>query len=612
LKEIADYNALREERDALFRELKELRERVSIISERENLLAAMISALPDICFVLDWEGRYLDILTRESVLLYREAETLQGQRLHEILPRDVADGALAAVRKTIESGRPHVFDYILEVPAGKLWFEGRTALLSPGAETIERNGAKVIFLARDITERKKAESELQRVRKLQSLSLLAGGVAHDFNNIVAGVLGNISVARLFSSETEVQDQLAMAEKGLLQSRELTGQLLFMARERASAKRLVHPMQIIEETLEYALSGTETVCRIIPFPQIPLINAEPGQIRRVIQNLVLNASQAMNGSGEILIVVRRFRSEHLQGETLADCENSDFVRAFNPELLSLDSDMIGHLTTADSEFVVVSVIDRGHGIPNELMNSLFEPYFTTREKGTGLGLVTCNTVMNRHGGFLKVVSKPSNGSAFHLFFPVSDCIEKGSEDEAEKSNEDVSMLDTARIIVIDDELTVARVLARLLGKLGFSVSIMNPLKQNLEMFAATDQSEAKDQNRTDIPGGQSFDIAFVDYQMPGEMDGHRFFRELKNFFPNIKGVLVTGYASTAVMDQRDRDTLRGDFHALLDKPFTVDELIAVLTHLGMKIPENIVAHGNNSKTGQQKSGQPQFMSMGYGL
>jgi len=697
-----------------------LREKLAHIEDRENLLCTMLSALPDIYFVLDWEGRYIEILTRESLLLYRDATVLTNQKLHDILPLDVADGALDTVRKTVETGRPQMFQYQLEVPAGKLWFEGRTALLSPGDGPHDRSGARVIFLARDITVRKNAETQLllaearvsvfleafpsdlwiiddqgrilllsqhsrelwgdlvgmgieniplnehvreiwidysrrslagetlqgelefrikgemvpmlcimtpikvdgrivgamgmnlnlkyyrmwieqtQKMREFQSLSLLAGGVAHDFNNIVAGVLGNIAMAQLTSTEGEVVQQLRMAEKGLLQSRELTSQLLAMAREVSSMKRKIDPVRAVRDTMEYSLAGTNTLFTVASSAWIPTIFGEAGQIRRVIQNIVLNASQAMNGSGELLILLRYLSSDG-QGREMVDGFCSDHLpqkedgleesligarHGVDESLIDLSAHFPACFGADNSEFVVVSIIDRGPGISPEIQNSIFEPYFTTRSNGTGLGLVTCNTIMNRHGGFIKVASVNGRGSAFHLFFPVGEdrnTLPQSSESPGQDTGENSEKqgVEKTWVLIVDDDQTVARVLARLLRKLGFNVRIVNPLTEDYLQELGQQPGEATESLK--------FQVAFVDYQLPG-CDGHHYFSALKRFMPDLKGVLVTGYASSASVDSADRAALQGGFQALLDKPFTVDELVMVIEGLGFSIDYSVFPGG----------------------
>jgi signal transduction histidine kinase len=248
-----------------------------------------------------------------------------------------------------------------------------------------------VLVLRDITEQLRTEQELGKIRKLESVGVLAGGIAHDFNNILSAIIGNIDLSIQNTDITsESRILLTEAHKASIRAQTLTRQLLTFARGGEPVKETASLAVVIMESANFILRGKKVACSYSLPDDLYLVDIDKGQFSQVIQNMILNADQAMSGSGTVKVT----------------CENI-------PEYLADKHGLPG-----SSAYVKIDVADTGVGIPVQMMDRIFDPYFTTKQQGSGLGLAISHSIVTKHGGYIKVKSSPGEGTVFSIFLPAS--------------------------------------------------------------------------------------------------------------------------------------------------------------------------------------------------
>jgi len=387
-------------------------------------------------------------------------------------------------------------------------------------------GSPIYFLPmmEDITERKKLEVEVLKNQKLESLGVLAGGIAHDFNNLLTGILGNISLAKMYSEpEGRTFQRLDEAEKASERARDLTYQLLTFSKGGIPVKTVCEISEIVIEAATFALTGSNVRCTYEISEKVPPVEVDEGQISQVIHNLVINAVQAMPDGGDIHVSVTN----------------------------SIDANMDIH---QERKWIQVSIADQGEGIKEELLHRIFDPYFTTKQKGSGLGLATVYSIVKNHGGYIDVESKVGEGTVFHIYLPASD-----AAPPAEKIITQVPVTGCGRVLVMDDEEIVREVAYELLSALGYSVEVCSDGVQMLSLYLKAKET------------GRPFDVVIMDLTIPGAMGGKEAMSSLLKMDPDAKGVVSSGYNNDPIL----ASYRQFGFVGVVPKPFTVNELAEVL-------------------------------------
>ena len=250
----------------------------------------------------------------------------------------------------------------------------------------------MVWVIRDITEKQRFEEELIKAAKLESLGILAGGLAHDFSNLLTVIAGNISLARMMSEEIDGRGKfLHEAEKATLQARDLAKQLLTFSRGGEPVKKLVSTTNFLRNSVNFALSGSNVSCEFIIPEQLWSVEIDEGRISQVLNNLVINAIQAMPHGGTI-----RIAAENIEINTVGE-----------------------KIPLTAGKYVRFAIADQGKGIPGKYRNRIFDPYFTTKENGSGLGLATSQSIIHKHGGYLTYNSRVGEGTVFYVYLPASD-------------------------------------------------------------------------------------------------------------------------------------------------------------------------------------------------
>jgi two-component system cell cycle sensor histidine kinase/response regulator CckA len=392
-------------------------------------------------------------------------------------------------------------------------------------------GDKVLAVFDDISERKRFEEELLRAQKLESIGTLAGGIAHDFNNLLQGIFGYISLAKLKRNDPEESGAaLENAEKALHMSVKLTNQLLTFSKGGNPVKTVIDLESVIESAAKFALSGSRSNYRISVEDGLWLVDADEGQIAQVVQNIVLNADQAMPEGGIVEVAIRNIQDPR-QGP---------------PFLLGQGC------------YVEIAISDTGLGIPEKDLLKIFDPYFTTKQKGSGLGLATSYSIVKNHGGFIDATSALGKGTTFRIYLPAAVGVKP--EEKAVPIPEPVAK--RARILLMDDEKVILSVGGELIKALGHDV-----------IFAA-DGVEAIEKYRSSLEAGSPVDVAILDLTIRGGMGGAETLKKLLEIAPDVKAVVSSGYSDDSTIAAYEKQ----GFKAVLKKPYNIAQLGEVLNRL----------------------------------
>ncbi len=389
----------------------------------------------------------------------------------------------------------------------------------------------VVIAFRDVGREKRREREISKRKKLESVGVLAGGIAHDFNNLLVAILGNLSLAlQLLKPDREVFPLLRHAEKAALRARNLTRQLLTFSKGGEPLRKRTLLNELIRESVEYVLHGSRVSCRYHFAEGLWPADIDREQVSQVIQNLITNACQAMPGGGIIEIGCENV---HHQGvDTALPLEPGPYLR--------------------------ITVRDHGTGIHREIIDRIFDPYFTTREEGSGLGLAVCYSIIRRHRGHLGVESQPDRGTVFTVYLPAAD--EYGRGDVLSQQEEPVSGSGT--VLIMDDDESVCAATRQILEFFGYTVLIVN------------DGEEAIDCYRKRQEQGRPIDAVIMDLTIPGGMGGEEAVRGVLALDEDAVVIVASGYADNTVMaNYRDYG-----FRGALVKPFELNELTGLIADL----------------------------------
>jgi two-component system cell cycle sensor histidine kinase/response regulator CckA len=426
---------------------------------------------------------------------------------------------------------------------------------------LEDDKGKVIgwvSVVRDITDQNRMEEELIRAEKLESLGILAGGIAHDFNNLLIGILGNISLMRsLMVRQDEAYGIVKDIEKAALRARDLTRQLTTFSKGGYPVKKIASIVEIMRESARFALSGSNVKCQFSIPDDISAVNVDEGQISQAINNIVINAVQAMPGGGIIEIgfeniLIAENNVIRCTGCPVGFIENGvDCARqASCPTLCRLVSQTEKGVSLGEGEYVRISVKDHGIGIAKEYLPKIFDPYFTTKQQGSGLGLATAYSVVKKHGGHITVESEIGVGTTFHIYLPAT-----REKFTPAVTQEKISLRGKGNILVMDDKEVVRDAAKRMLSSIGYN-----------SVFAR-DGSEAIAIYKKALQSGEPFDAVILDLTVPGGMGGKEAVKKILEIDPNAKLIVSTGYSNDPVMSEFEKY----GFVGLLEKPYRMQEL-----------------------------------------
>ena len=526
-------------------------EKIRESEERYRLLSENIS---DIIWVLDLSALHFSYVSPsiENILGYSPEEFI---RLHpeQIFPPQSLRLATALIKEEVEKdksgaaalNRSKTIELKQYRKDGEvIWLE-ITAKFIRGKDNLPKS---ILGVSRDITERKKAEDEkkqleakLQQAQKMEAVGTLAGGIAHDFNNILSVVIGYTELGMEEALDNPgLKKKLGEVLKAGYRARDLVKQILAFSRQTDNKMETIRVKLIISEALKLLRASIPSTIEIRHhLMSDSMVLGDPTQIHQILMNLCTNAQHAMSESGGILDV-------RLKDVTLDEAFSSK-----NPD-------------TMPGRFVCLSVSDTGHGIPEEMIQRLYEPFFTTKgpDEGTGLGLSVVHGIVKSHGGAITVQSKPGAGSTFAVFLPV---VEKPLQ--AQNEIRPKVPMGNERVLFVDDEKSIMDLGRQVLTQLGYQVSAWTSSLEALECFKAD-------------PDG--FDLVITDMTMP-RMTGVKLAQELLHIRPDIPVILCTGYSQSISEDQ----ALKVGIRAFIMKPISIEEIAGTIRQVLGGPDENAV-------------------------
>jgi PAS domain S-box-containing protein len=519
--------------DGLARDVTAARRAGQALHEEKEQLLTTLEAIADGVIATDAVGKI--------TLMNPEAERLTGWSWAEAQGR--ALGEIYQARAEGDGGRDDLAQRVLASGAVASTPGGAVLVRPDGSERFVDElaapirdaedqviGAVLVF--RDQTAQRHMEDQTLRSQKLEALGVLAGGLAHDFNNILTGVMGNISLSlRQLPEDSPARTRLDEAERALVRAKGLTQQLLTFARGGSPVMRPTSIADLVRESVSFALAGSNVGCQLELPDELWPVEVDDAQISRVMQNLVLNAEEAMPDGGSIRVRV----SNRMMGP-------------------GNDHSLV------EGRYVRISVEDHGSGIEREQLARIFEPYFTTKDHGSGLGLSVCYSIVNRHRGALVVESEPELGSTFFVYLPAA-----AADIEEVREFAQEPLQGTGRVLVMDDEAMVRDVASAMLEHLGYLPETVVDGAAAVELYSREAQA------------GRPFDVVIMDLTIPGGMGGQDAIAWLLSMDPEVRCIVSSGYSDDPVM----ADYRAWGFRGVVRKPYSVDDLARALQAVMME-------------------------------
>jgi PAS domain S-box-containing protein len=501
-----------------FSDISEQKEARDSSAEAQNLLASVFNAVPDVLGIQDMTHgiiRYNDAGYR---FLNTDSESVKGRKCYELIGRR-SPCEQCATSETYRTKKPSQLQKFVESMG--IWLEVRSYPIFDKQGELKG----IVEHLRDITLQKRAEAELLKTEKLSSLAVLAGGIAHDFNNLLAGIYGNLDMARSISRSPQVNEFLDATIKTIGRARGLSQQLLTFAKGGEPVRRLARLDDFLHETAKFAFSGSSMSWTLDIEKGLWACNYDPDQMGQVIDNILINAQQAMPLGGRVSMTAANVTLGEHKDPALAP----------------------GH-------YARISIHDNGVGIPAEHLPRLFDPFFTTKQQGSGLGLATSFSIVQQHGGAIRVESELEKGSTFHIFLPAGDM-----GDESQPAAEPKALRGQGRVLVMDDEKMLRDTIGAVLQSQGY------------QAIGAADGAEALRLFDAGLNRGEGFTAVILDLTVPGGMGGKEVIAEFRKRDPDLPIFVSSGYADDPILS-RPREF---GFTESLRKPFSSQVLLALL-------------------------------------
>jgi len=491
------------------------------IRESEEKYRRIFENIQDVYYETSLDGRIL--ITSPSVRFVSDysQEELLSMSLYDLYTDPAARDQV--IREITENGILDDYEIILKNK------DGRDVPCSATARLIfdrAGNPEKICGTLRDITQRKRMELEVLKSQKLDSIGSLAGGIAHDFNNLLTTIMGNISYSRLDTNlRDETRRSLEESEEACIQAKSLTQQLLTFSRGGLPIKKTVSIAGLLRNAVNFTLSGSRSRCEFSISENLLPIDGDEGQLNQIINNIVLNADQAMPNGGVVTVIAE-----------------------------NIDSESEEEVALPPGNYVRISIRDTGSGIPASIIQNIFDPYFSTRATGSGLGLATTYSIVKNHEGLITVDSQTGNGTTFMIYLPASQNIPK------EKFKpKDAILSGEGRILLMDDDEMVRKVARRMMEQLGYKVVETEEGREAISSFQRAREN------------GRPFQAIILDLTVPGGMGGSDVTEIIRKIDQDIPIIVSSGYSTRAEMAKYR--TM--GFTDVLTKPYRIAELSKIL-------------------------------------
>jgi signal transduction histidine kinase len=515
--ELADAN------QRLMIDIAERKKAEAALTKSETILQKVFEVIPDMVAVMD----------RDLHLIH---SNWQGG--YEYVPEEIRHASPYCYDAYYPGrGRPCDGCHALEVfrtgkPVSNEKVNPRIGLVEVRAFPILDDSGQVAMVAeyvRNITEQRRLEEELRKAHKLESLGVLAGGIAHDFNNLLTGILGNISMARKsIDPQSKAVRRLDEAERAVARSQDLAQQLMTFSKGGAPVKKTAFIEQIVRDSAAFVLRGSNVKCEFAVAEDVWPVEVDEGQMNQVINNLIINADQAMENGGIVKVCI----------------EN----HVVTPR---------SEIPLEEGRYVKISIEDHGSGISDAHIHKIFDPYFTTKEHGSGLGLATVYSIIKNHDGFIGVESREGAGTLFFLYLPSS---ENAVPEPVESKPDPIA--GSGKVLVMDDEELIREVACDILEYLGYGAVACHDGEAAVELY------------REAMAAGEPFAAVLMDLTIPGGMGGKETIQRLLEIDPEVVGIVSSGYCNDPILSNYKQY----GFGGIVEKPYSPDTLAKVLHDL----------------------------------
>ncbi len=519
----------------LFTDISDRKKSELLLAQEKERLRITLRSIGDGVITTDVHGNVIMLNKSAEALTGWKTEDACGKKLAEVFTiihdqtRQACEDPVAKVLKT---------GSIVELANHTCLIakDGREIIIADSGAPIRDNESRIIgvvLVFRDITDKQRLADSLQQRQKLESLGVLAGGIAHDFNNLLSGIFGFIEMAKDSISDNNpelAQKQLTKAFGAFERAKSLTQQLLTFSKGGTPVCKTISLGPLILNSTRFVLSGSSVTNHVAIAEDLWHCDCDENQIGQVIDNIVINANQAMPLGGKISV----------------SADNIHF-----PVLPGSDPEKTGN-------FIKISIADQGIGMPKEIVSRIFDPFFSTKQTGHGLGLATVFSIVKKHNGWIDVESEPGKGSTFHVYLPASVHVAAGITEKSEYHS------GRGTVLVMDDEDFMRELFKTCLEGFGYSVLKAENGDAALEIFTKHTSS---------------IKLCILDLTIPGGMGGKDTAVALKKLNANAMLVAASGYSEDPVM----ADPHAHGFADKITKPFRKNELAALLTRLFPELP-----------------------------
>ena len=509
----------------VFSDITERLRSEAALRESEKRLRNLFENTTNLILIVNADGQIEYVNQACCNTLRYEQEELYALAIQDIIAPQEQDAARCQLSAILNGNGQDFINTVLQTKDGVLVeVEGST-----NCQMTDDKPVAFRAILRDVTIKHRLEQEMGRIQKLESVGILAGGIAHDFNNLLTGILSNITLARFdLPANNKANGRLLETEKAVLRAQSLTQQLLTFSKGGMPVVQDVTITSLLHDSVQFSLSGSN-VKSVFSIPNdLWQVKADPGQLDQVIQNLVINSDQAMPKGGEIQVT----------------CKNMT---------VSWDDP----LSLAAGSYVCITIVDQGQGIPSNIQQKIFDPYFTTKEDGIGLGLSTSHAIIQKHQGHITVQSEVGFGTTFQVYLPAV-C----RQAEPSETHEETFASGSARILVMDDEEMIRKTTAELLTFSGYEVEI------------AADGEEAVTLYRQAMAAGAPYQVVIMDLTVPAGMGGVDTMAALQQLDPKVNGISTSGYYNDPVM----ANYADYGFKAVLPKPCKISAMVKTIQSL----------------------------------
>ena len=516
------------ERKVMFAVVRDITEHMKAevaLSESEERYRTLFENATDIIQIIRPDGQLLDVNSSWCDTLGYSLEEAKKLKVFDILDPECEDECVVNFNRALTEGTTGIVETTFKNK------DGKKVILQGSANCIYRKGepSYVHCIFHDITQRLRMEEELIKMHKLESVGILAGGIAHDFNNILTALTGNLSLARMHVEPGgKVHKRIEQAEKASMRARDLTQQLLTFSKGGKPIKQLVSISELVKDSSQFVLRGSNVNCDFDLPADLWLVELDEGQISQVLNNLLINADQAMPDGGTINI-------------------HAENVHIGSNEVPSLKED----------DYVSVSVKDQGSGISEKYLPKIFDPYFSTKHKGHGLGLATAYSIVNSHHGLLEVDSELGKGAVFRFYLPAS----PQKELRQASAGEDIH-IGKGFVLLMDDEEEIREIGREMLEHMGYQVKTASDGRQTIELYSMAMQDNTP------------FDAVIMDLTVPGGMGGKETIEKLLKIDPSATVIVSSGYANDPIMSNYKQY----GFSGMVPKPYKIEDVSKILKSL----------------------------------